>query len=260
MSVDTLIIQSHRDPVPGDWLRFCMDSVRSWASQAGWDYRYLDDELFQPIPADLLDKCTARPVVASDLGRLYALRQGLTDGYSAVVWIDADVFVIESSALELPSDPYSLGREVWVEKDESGNLRTRVKVHNAGMVFRAGNSFLEFYLDTAERLLRRNTGSIAPQFLGPKLLTALHNVIGCPVWEQMAMLPPLVAADVLNGGGAALDLFNSKSMTPPAALNLCASLMAGRVAAGTGDELYMNGLVRHLAESSEQCFQIDSLL
>jgi len=250
LSADTLIIQSHRDPVPGEWLRLCMDSVRAWARQAGCDYRYLDDELFQPIPTDLMDKCTARPVVASDLGRLYALKQGLEVGYSTVVWIDADVLVADASAIELPTDPYSLGREVWVEKEEFGNLRARVKVHNAAMMFRAGNSFLDFYLDTAERLLRRNTGSIAPQFLGPKLLTALHNVIGCPVWEQMAMLPPLVAADVLSGSGAALDLFNQKSKYRPAALNLCASLTGDRA----GAELDMCELVRQLTESSNSAF------
>jgi hypothetical protein len=66
-------------------------------------------------------------------------------------------------------------------------LRAYVKVRNAFLMFRKGNHFLDFYTATAQRLLRLNQGSMPPQFIGPKLLTALHNVAICPVMETAGM-------------------------------------------------------------------------
>ena len=99
-----------------------------------------------------------------------------------------------------------------------------MKVHNAFMMYKKGNSFLDFYTDTAERLLLQNNGRIPPQFIGPKLLTAIHNVVQCPVLETAGMLSPLVVKDIANGGGAALDLFKQKSPQKILTANLCSSL------------------------------------
>ena len=63
-----------------------------------------------------------------------------------------------------------------------------------------------------------------PQFIGPKLLTAIHNVIQCPVQETAGMLSPAVIQDIVNGGGDAIDLFIKKSPTNIHAANLCSSL------------------------------------
>ena len=62
-----------------------------------------------------------------------------------------------------------------------------------------------------------------PQFIGPKLLTAIHNVVQCPVLETEGMLSPLVVKDTANGGGTALDLFKQKSPQKILAANLCSS-------------------------------------
>ncbi len=246
----TLIIQSHRDPLPALWLSHCLSSVHSWATTAGYDYRYIDDELFSPLPDAIRTKCADRPVVASDLGRLYALRDALAEGYETVVWLDADVLVINPSAMLLPLDDFALGREVWIESDDKQRLRARKKVHNAVLMFRAGNHFLDFYLETAVRLLQLNDGAIPPQFLGPKLLTALHNVAQFPVWESMAMLSPLVASDIRCRGGAALDMFNRNSSAIPTALNLCASLAP----AGEAGEEEMDDLIDRLSAGAEFVF------
>jgi hypothetical protein len=90
-------------------------------------------------------------------------------------------------------------------------------------MFLQGNSFLDFYADTAERLLRLNNGTVPPQFIGPKLLTALHNVARLPVLESAGMLSPMVIRDILAGEGSALDLFVQDSPQPIAAANLCVS-------------------------------------
>ncbi|MEQ8859792.1 MAG: hypothetical protein RIC56_14205 [Pseudomonadales bacterium] len=221
---DTLVLQSHRQPLPAAWLEPCLDSVRRWARANGFDYRFDDDVLFESVPVDLRERLRQRPAIAADLARLTALQAALDQGYTTVVWLDADTLIFDPAALRLPEDSYALGREVWVQSVH-GRLRAYVKVHNAFLLFRVGNPFLEFYRHAAERIVRAHDGPMAPQLVGPKLLTAVHNLICCPVAERAGMLSPLVASDLLAGGGAAFELFRAKSVVPPAALNLCASLV-----------------------------------
>ena len=98
------------------------------------------------------------------------------------------------------------------------------RVHNAFLMFRRGNHFLDFYADSAERLLRLNEGGMPPQYIGPKLLTALHNIVRCPVMESAGMLSPAVLQDLAAGSGKALDLFRRESPARVYAANLSASL------------------------------------
>lgn len=220
-----LVLQSHRRPLPWPWIEDCLVSVRGWACERGYDYRFLDDALFESLPADVRLATRDQPVVASDLARLLVMERALAEGYDTAVWLDADMLIVDPPALTLPEDAYAVGREVWVQQHDRG-CRAWVKVHNAFLMFRAGNPLLPFYVDTALRLLRRHRGPMVPQLLGPKLLTALHNVVGFPVLEQAGMLSPAVLADLLAGGGAALKLFRQRSRAAPAAVNLCGSLVA----------------------------------
>jgi hypothetical protein len=72
---------------------------------------------------------------------------------------------------------------------------------------------------------------MVPQLIGPKLLTALHNLIGCPVVEAAAMLSPAVEADLVDGDGAALALLRRHSLAAPAGANLSASTVGGAIRA-----------------------------
>ena len=49
------------------------------------------------------------------------------------------------------------------------------------------------------------------QFIGPKLLTALHNIALFPVVETASMLSPAEIRDLLAGEVQSLDLFKQKS-------------------------------------------------
>lgn len=207
------------------WIQSCLDSVRDWAERNQFDYRFIGDDLFNSVADDLLEKTIRQPVVATDLARLYELQNGLRQAYKTVVWCDADFLVFDPEQFVLPETNYALGREVWIQGRSDRQLKAYKKVHNAFLMFRSGNSFLDFYAETAERLLRLNAGPMPPQFIGPKLLTALHNIVICPVLESAGMLSPLVIKDFLNGGGPALDLFRQKSIAAIYAANLCGSLV-----------------------------------
>jgi hypothetical protein len=219
-----LILQSHRQPLPAGWIGECMASVRHWAEARGYHYRFEGDNLFDRLSDGLRARTAAQPVAAADLARLAALDEALRLGYRTAVWMDADSLMIDPAAFELPDAPYALGREVWIQ-NERGRLRPFVKVHNAFLLFRAGNPFLTFYRHAAERIVARHIGPMAPQLVGPKLLSALHNLVDCPVAERAAVLSPAVVVDLLAGGGPALAMLLAHSREPPAVVNLCGSLV-----------------------------------
>jgi hypothetical protein len=206
---NTLVLQSHCKPLPAEWMQECLNSVQNWSELNTFDYKFIGDELFEYVPDSILEKTKVQRVIATDLARLKAIKSYLVDGYETVVWCDADFLIFSPEKFLLPKDKYAVGREVWVQavEEKSKKLSAHVKVHNAFMMYRTGNTFLEFYIDTAERLLINNIGRMSPQFIGPKLLTAIHNV-----------------AHVAKGGGAALELFLKKSSETIYAANLCNSL------------------------------------
>ncbi len=221
--LNTLVIQSHRTPVPYPWIEPCLVSVRQWCTSNGFKYRFIGDELFDVLPEALLNKTQHQRVIATDLARLMVLRDALSSGYEAAIWLDADFLVFEPSNFVLPEQPYALGREVWVQYEKRSNLKVYKKVHNAFLLFRQGNPFLDFYIETAGRLLLLNQGSMPAQFIGPKLLTALSNIAVLPVMESAGMLSPMVIKDMLKGSGPALDLFCKHSPQKIAGANLCIS-------------------------------------
>ena len=224
----TIVLQSHRQPLPYSWLVRCINSVISWSELNKFDYRFIDDELFDYVPAELLKKTETQRVIAIDLARLKALQLFLAQGYKCVIWCDADFLVFAPNKFSLPNENYAVGREVWVQTDDKNaqKLTAHIKVHNAFLLFRQGNSFLDFYADTAEKLLRLNQGPMPPQFIGPKLLSAIHNVVQCPVQETAGMLSPPVIQDIANNDGPALRLFMQRSPQAITAANLCSSLYA----------------------------------
>ena len=237
----TLIIQSQRDPLLFPWLNDCVLSVQHWADQHSFDYRWYGDEIFQLVDPRLLNKAQVKTVIASDLARLAALRIGLND-YERVVWLDADFLILQPDSFRLPDqenlpEGYMLGREHWIQRteDQPSRLKCYTKVHNAFLLFHRENSFLSFYDTHAKRLLKQVEGPIPAQFIGPKLLTALHNIIHCPVFESAGMLCPLVADELLgqNRDRPALALLKKKSLKNLAGVNLCSSLCTNSATSNT---------------------------
>jgi hypothetical protein len=223
---DTLVIQSHRDPLPYAWLQSCLGSVRDWAKSNRFDYLYLGDELFDFLDEKIIQRTQKQIVIATDLARLQHIQKALNQGYQCVIWLDADFLVFNPMVFKLVDASYALGREVWIQSNNKGRLQAYVRVHNAFLMFRRDNPFLEFYLGTAQRLLMQNTGSMPPQFIGPKLLSALHNICQCPVQETAGMFSPLLIHGILNDEPGAVELFCRRSLQSPAAANLCVSSVA----------------------------------
>ena len=248
----TVIYQSFRTSgVPG-WVSTCLSSVENWAAGQGHAYRFYDDKIFRRVPSWVMEKAGENLQIATDLGRLILAKELLAEEFERVVWVDADILVFDPERLFLAIDQeYAFGREVWVQPVNAGRIKAYKNVHNAISVFCRNNSFLEFYIHSCLNILGRAEGPLVPQIIGTKFLTALHNIIGFNLINDVGMASPLVVHDIANGGGAALDLLRQKSPAPLCALNLCTSLAGGRVDDVNLTDSLMESACRGLMTSSE---------
>lgn len=227
----TLILQSHNWQVLRGWIGDCVSSVRSWADMRGYEYQFLGDEIFDLLPTDYRQKLVGRLPTQADLARLLLIQDALQRGYDRAVWFDADLLIFAPDRLSLDNvtDSCAFGRELWVDHDKKGKLKTWRSLHNAACLFRAGDATLPFLIQTTERIIARaDPQHIAPQMVGPKLLTALDSIAGFGRLNDITGFSPLVLDDIDHGGGKALTALLAaiaKDQLPaPAAANLCASL------------------------------------
>mgnify|MGYP001827129198 CR=1 FL=1 len=198
----------------------CCASVKGWASSNGFDYLLEGDALFARLPTALRERFASQAVVLSDLARLLWLKEKLESGYQRAIWCDADLLVFDDFVPRNSGDCF--GRECWIQRSGS-KLRRYRKIHNAWLQFEVGSTTLDFYIDRAQALLKRADSPVVPQFIGPKLLTAWHNIVAFPVEERVGMLSPLVMYELLQGGDRALQMLRDGHGQALCALNLSAS-------------------------------------
>ncbi|MEZ7819419.1 MAG: hypothetical protein ACI883_000981 [Candidatus Azotimanducaceae bacterium] len=248
----TLVLQSAPAQRP-QWLDTCLVSVESWAAETGYAYRFIGDELFDEVPDWYMHKVAGRMPIASDLGRLLWIKNLLDQGEAdTVVWLDADVLVFAPSLLRVePVSSCLFGQELWIQKNlskgsaksgekpqrQKGKWQARKNVHNALAAFRKGCPVLPFLIEVIQRMMRRvDANFIAPQMMGPKLLTNLHNLADFELMPSVGALSPEVILDLAgheestgkNLQGArqgALQALLAKQTEPMLAANLCTSLL-----------------------------------
>lgn len=253
----TVVLQSHRQPLPHPWLKVTLGSVRRWAEVQGFEYRFVDDALFDELTPEERKHCNAQPVVGSDLARLRLCQRVLAEGAQRVVWCDADTLVLDPGQPLVLASPSAFGRELWLQEvPGSQKLKLYKKIHNAFMQFSAGNAVLDFYAFAAARLIgSHNHADGAPmvaQLAGPKFLTHLHNVVQFDVVEEAQVVSPVLATALLDGASDApvLARYVQSWKQPPAALNLCAS----EIVRGNLSDDQMTALVQLLLESGVKAF------
>lgn len=227
---DTIIIQSHKQDA-GSFVEQSVARVRDWAAGMGYEYACIGDELFDLLPDELIEAAHGRLQMAADIARLIWIQNLLDEGWQRVVWLDADVFIFRPDRMDIDvSEGYAFGHEDWMQPGPNGKPRIHRNVHNAILIFtRAGRVTLDFYLQTAVSMLSRAGPKVPPQFVGPKLLSALHNVVSLPLTHAVGMASPLVLRDLASGGGPAWDMLMAARGEDLAALNLCASMVGNTV-------------------------------
>ena len=240
------ILQSYDDSRMTPWLQTCQASVRRWAELNNYSYHWVGDALFQDVPDWYMQKVAGRLAIAADLGRLQWM-QTLLRQFDVVVWFDIDVLVFAPARLQLSlyNRDCVFGQEHWLQVDRrSGQPAIYRNVHNAYMAFSRDSSTLPFLTDTVVELMSRvDPAYIAPQFVGPKLLSSLHNTVGFALEPGVGAFSGLFRQAMLDGDADLLRLFSRRVDTPVYAANLCLSL--------TDDEDRMQRFIEHLAEFPE---------
>lgn len=213
----------------------CLASVRDWAEQAGYGYQFMGDELFEFVPSWYLTKCDEKLPVATDLARLIWMQQCLQEKVAdCVLWMDADVLVFAPQLRIAPQSSCLFGYEYWVQpKPGHKSFQVRGNVHNAVAAFRQGCPILPFLIEVIQRLMRRaDPDHIAPQMMGPKLLSHLHNLADFELTYEVGALAPDLLTELATEPGAAMAAWATKATTPMLAANFAAST-AGAAATDT---------------------------
>ena len=206
-------------------MRMCQQSVQSWTQAHGYTYRFVGDEIFSRNPPWFNQKMRNRLPIKSDLARLLYSKEALAQ-YDRVVWFDIDCFVFAPEVLTLRDTPYLFGQERWIQPHKKG-WKIYKNVCNAFFQFSHDNAFLDFYIDTAQRLSKNiDSKHIAPQFIGPKLLSALHSAITLPVSTMVGSASPWLMKECAEEKTMLLNRVAQSIATDPCgALNLSNSLI-----------------------------------
>jgi hypothetical protein len=225
--LSSLLIQSASIAQQASWQAACLETVQDWCRQEGIAYRLLGDEIFSLVPQEILEKIGNKLPIATDYARLCLLESALEEGFDRVIWLDADTLIWQKD-FELDSlQPQAFGQEFWLQED-SGKMQIKSNVHNAVLVFQSDSVVLPFLRELVLRLLYRVSDNyLAPQFAGPKLLSALHSLYQFELLPHVGALSPLISSELAVGQwhGKAMAHYQKVKGELPPALNLCASLI-----------------------------------
>ena len=150
---------------------------------------------------------------------------------------------------------------------DQGRWEVRKNIHNAFAAFPADCPVLPFLVDIILRMMRRvDADHVAPQMMGPKLLSNLHNLASFDYRADIGALSPEVLSTVAEGGlgnagsagsaskngnadRSALNALCLAQPRPLVAANLCASLLPktlGMVEGEVSSEEFMQRVIRSL--------------
>lgn len=215
-----IILQSVAPRFP-DWIARCTDSVARWAGANGFRYEMLGDELFDPLPEEWVAMAGPLALPRTDYARLLWIKRLHDKGHARVIWIDADVLVIDGR-LSLPPEDFFC-REDWIfAEDGDSRLFVRSGVNNCAMAFASGSPLLDWYLERCR--LEPADGPLRRLALGPKMLSERHRAAALPLIGTVATISPWVMQGLLNADSRRIETFFSIWQAPVEAAHICRSL------------------------------------
>ncbi len=222
----TIVFQSYRTHDVPAWIEQCMASVRDWAGQAGFQYRFYDDQLFARAPDWLRRKAGSERCPVTDYARLEVADELLREGHERAVWVDADVLVFDPDRMTVDvTGGFGFCHEIWLA-GAGGEVSADHRVNNSVSVFERGSAWLDVLRDLLLRRARE-LPSLDKLDLGTRPLTALRGIAPFHLFEHIGMFGPRLMADIDEGAQGYLVAYGRMLEAPLAAANLCASLVGG---------------------------------
>jgi len=219
----TVVYQSYRTHDVPTWITRCLQTVRDWTAAQGFEYRFLDDRLFTYAPAWYRQKVANHILLVSDLARLLVARELLAQDCERAIWIDADVLIFnpERFVIDVTQD-FAFCHEVWVARQPDGSLLGSNNVNNAVSVFVRGSTFLDFYIDACQTIVRAQP-TVGKLDVGTRFLTGLKQVLPFTLLTNVALLNPVLLQHVTQAPKNPLRAYRQAFGHPFQAANLCSS-------------------------------------
>ena len=202
----TLVLQSYRTRAVPRWLKTCHSTVKDWATGAGYDYRFVGDELFDYIPGWFKQKCKGQMLPITDLGRLQWMERLMREGAARVVWVDYDVVILDPSFRVPQNLSVLFTKEKWIERAPDGRLVQVDAINNSIMMIERGSPFLQFLIGAILARARRSKTPVDRCFAGTRLLTDLATVFRPPLLRRVAQISPTVLTDLARGSISSLNM------------------------------------------------------
>jgi hypothetical protein len=220
----TVVYQSYRTVDVAQWIERCMESVRDWAELKGFDYAFIDDEIFDRVPDWYRQKANNSIWLMTDLARLELAREFLADGYDRTIWVDADILIFDPDRFDIDIDSeYAFCKEVWVLPVKEGKLPIKLQTNNSVTIFTRNNSFLDFYIYACQSIVRNLGKDFSGLEVGTQFLSQLYRDLRFQRLHDVGQFSPILCWDIVNGDGAISAAYIDKVGEPIRAANLCGS-------------------------------------
>jgi hypothetical protein len=213
-----LVFQSFRNFDIPEWISVCIKSVENWAKIQGYSHKIIGDELFDQVPEWFSKRVMGQRHLVSDLARLELAKQYLKEGWDRVVWVDADVYIVNPEKFILDTrEPYLFCRELWMTHKDSQTIFSE-RINNAICAFNQENDFLDFYSAACLRIVN-NEKTLSHTSIGTQFLTGLRN--GLPLIENTIVLSHYLIKSLYENDLDVMHQYKNRFKHPIYAVNLC---------------------------------------
>jgi len=219
----TIVYQSFRTENVPAWIDACMTTVRAWAQQQGFDYRFFDDRFFDLVPAELRPRASEHKCLLTDYARLVAAKDLMAEGYDRAIWVDADavVFNPEKFTIDITSG-HAFCREVWHDLTLLGRPFFKLTVNNSISVFCHDQQFIDLYLKEAGEVLRSDR-PLSAVSIGTDWLHKRQAQTPSRLLVNVGIFGPEMMYRYLKNDARFLRPYLRHQTSPVYAINLCNS-------------------------------------
>lgn len=196
----------------------CLRSVRLWSDIHGYSYKLIGDEFFNHVPEWFVKKVNGQRHLVADLARLELANQYLQEGWDKVIWVDADVYIVNPK-LFIPdiNEPYLFCRELWMTLRDNQIVLSE-RVNNSICVLSKNNDFLNFYRSTCMRIVK-HASELTHTSIGTRFLTNIKDAL--PLIQNAIVLSPMLLKAFYENNENLIVHYKKSFGDPIYAINLC---------------------------------------